>query len=106
GQGPSIGIYSSGSTAPFSRNNQITNNEIFNIFNPSTSVNAGIFLTTGNTDWTITGNSIYLQSGTRTYSVSNTYHGIFAQPSQGGFVISNNFIGGSTTQNNGSAWTI
>ncbi|MFM7774472.1 MAG: fibronectin type III domain-containing protein, partial [Candidatus Kapaibacterium sp.] len=106
GQGPSIGIYSSGSTAPFSRNNQITNNEIFNIFNPTTTVNAGIFLTTGNTDWTITGNSVYLQSGTRTYSVSNTYHGIFAQPSQGGFVISNNFIGGSTTQNNGTAWTI
>jgi trimeric autotransporter adhesin len=93
---PLNGIYSSGTTTSVSRNNSnntVSNCNIFNTFG-ATSTSYGINLVGGNNFWTISGNSIY-QTISRSSStiwggvqISNTASG-------DGFLISNNFIGGT-----------
>ncbi|WP_284652025.1 BNR-repeat neuraminidase N-terminal domain-containing protein [Flavobacterium terrisoli] len=92
------GIYSSGSTTTAATNNSgntISNNNIFNFFGAATSSN-GILISTGNTDWTITGNSIY-QTATRTATSGSTQTGInISYTSGNNFVVTGNFIGGDS----------
>jgi CSLREA domain-containing protein len=106
------GMFSLGTTTTVARNNSgntISNNNIFNNFVTGVAAtSAGILLGVGNTDWTISGNSIY-QTATRTATVgAATVYGISIANTASGnnFVVSGNFIGGSAASAGGSAWTI
>ncbi|MBL0177030.1 MAG: hypothetical protein IPP94_17535 [Ignavibacteria bacterium] len=94
-QNNSIGIYASGTTTTtnhFNSNNAITDNLIANPF-LATGTCAGIYVTTGNTDWTITGNRIY-QEATRVFTSGITHYGIYVSNASGNnFVVNNNLIG-------------
>ena len=98
-------IYSSGSTAAglLNQNNTVSNCFISNFFSAA-SVTNGIFLTSGNTAWTITGNRIF-QSAARTYTAGNIHDGITISSTTagaGGFVINNNIIGFATSAGTGT----
>ncbi len=104
------GVYSSGTTTTTATNNSsntISNCNIFNFFITTVSTVAGVNLAGGNTDWTITANSIY-QTASRTTTAVSTMNGIFINNSSSGnnFTITNNFIGGSAASCGGSAWTV
>jgi len=106
---PFNAIYASGTTTTTTLNNsgvQITNNKIFDFFAPA-STSAGVLISTGNTDFTITGNSFY-QTATRTATAAATVYGISIANTTSGnnFIVSSNFIGGSTVNAGGTAWTI
>lgn len=105
---PTNGIYASGSTTTTATNNSgntISNNNIYNYFQAGNSTN-GIFISSGNTAWTISGNSFY-QTASRTYTSGNTHTGINISNSSGnGFVIQNNFIGGTAPSAGGTPYTI
>lgn len=106
---PNNGIYASGTTTTTATNNSgntISNNNIFNFFNAGSSEN-GILVSGGNTDWTITGNSLY-QTIARTETAAATESGITISNSSSGnnFVITNNFIGGGAANAGGTAWNI
>lgn len=105
---PVNGIYASGSTTTtvtVNSGNTISNNNIFNFFSAGSATN-GILLSTGNTDWTISGNSFY-QTATRTYTTGATHTGISISNSSGNnFSITGNYIGGTAPQAGGSAYTI
>lgn len=105
-----IGVYSLGSettSATYNSNNTISNCNIFDNFNSESSANFGIFLLSGNTDWTITGNSFY-QTSARITTVDfiqmNVIHLVCANG--GNFTISNNYIGGTAPNAGGSAMNI
>jgi hypothetical protein len=95
----------------WNRGNVISNNNIYNFFNATATSSGGILLIAGYTDWTLTGNSVY-QTVTRTpTSTGQTYYGIGAlsTSTSGGAVrmnISNNFVGGSSPNCGGSAYTM
>jgi hypothetical protein len=105
---PTNGVFSNGSIGTAAQNNSgntISNNNIFNFFSAA-AADWGILVSTGNTDWTITGNSLY-QTATRTMTTAATDGGIQINNTSGNnFVVSNNFIGGSTSSAGGTAWTI
>jgi len=106
---PNNGIFSSGTTTSTATNNSgntISNNNIFNYF-AAASTSAGVLISSGSTDWTISGNSFY-QTATRTSTAAATVYGISIANSTSGnnFVVSSNFIGGSTASAGGTAWTI
>lgn len=105
---PFNGIYSSGtttSTAHNNSNNTISNCNLYNFFN-ATGADNGILISSGNTDWTITGNSLY-QTTSRTMTTAATDNGISISNTSGNnFVITNNYIGGGSANCGGSAWTI
>ena len=105
---PTNGVYSSGTTTTTATNNSgntISSCNIFNFFNVGLATN-GILLSSGNTDWTITGNSFY-QTATRTFTSAATHAGISISNSSGNnFIITNNFIGGSAASAGSTAWTI
>ncbi len=92
------GIYALGTTTTKATNNSgntISNCNILDIFSAALA-NNGILIGAGNTDWTITGNSIY-QSAARTATVSNTHTGISISNSTSGnnFTVSDNYFGGN-----------
>jgi len=103
---PTICIYSLGTTstqAQYNSNNTVSNCNIFNFF-ISTSTSFGIQMTSGSTDWTVTGNSFY-QTAART--IASTFTAInMASNITNNFVISNNFIGGSGPLCSGGAMTL
>lgn len=102
------GIYSSGTTASTATNNSgntISNCNIFNFFGAA-ATSAGLSIQSGSSDWIITGNSIY-QTNTRTTTAGSTYiYGITIAGGGNNFIVTNNFIGGSTSNAGGSPWTI
>ncbi len=107
-----FGIYSLGSTGTADQNNSgniISDNLIFNNFVTGAAITStGIYVAAGNTDWTISGNSIY-QTNTRTATVGvATVYGIYINNSSSGnnFTVSNNYIGGSSVNAGGAAWTV
>ena len=101
---PFNAIYSAGQSATVLNNNiRITNNLIHDVFNLG-GQSVAIFASTNNTDWTVSGNSIY-QTATRTSTASSTFFGI-ALNSGNGHIISGNFIGGSTSGAGGAPTTI
>ncbi len=74
---PSKGVFSSGSTisaAIANSNVTVTNCEIYDFF--LTAGCAGVYATTGNTDWNITNNKVY-QTATRTFTATGTMTGIY-----------------------------
>jgi hypothetical protein len=89
---PANGIYSVGSTSPNNNtNNTISNCFIYDYFLAGGATN-GIFLSTANDAWTITGNRFY-QTATRTYTTSGNTHRAIQIGSGSGYTITNNIIG-------------
>lgn len=109
---PTIGVYSfgsNGSTTLRNSNNTVSNCNIFNFYNStSTSVGGyGVFLNTGSTDWTVTGNSFYQTSSRTTFGSGATVSGInIATLSGNNFTVSNNFLGGTAPSCGGTAYTM
>jgi hypothetical protein len=100
------GIYSSGVATNFTDQVTISNNNIYDFFNPAAAGDAGINLAASNHRWTITGNSIY-QTVSRAVTNGSTHIGIaIAATNADGYLISGNFIGGSAASAGGTAWTI
>lgn len=93
---PTKGIFGNGSTGTTTLNNSgitINNNEIYDVFNASTS-NYGVYISGGNTAQTITNNKIY-QTAARTTTTGITIAGIYIAntTSADGFTITGNTIG-------------
>ena len=108
---PAFGINSFGTPAavPRNSNNTISNNQLLNIYSPTTALTAAIQLTNGgNSDWTITGNSIYwTTTKTSTLAAADYFYGIRITGGSGSnYNISNNFIGGMAANCGGSAMAI
>ena len=105
---PAVGIYSLGNTSFPNQLNTVTNSNVANFFN-ATTASQGISLGAGNTQWTITGNSLF-QTGARTGTASATAicTGIFINNASGNnFTITDNFIGGSNFNCGGvTPWTV
>jgi Ig-like domain CHU_C associated/PKD domain/Secretion system C-terminal sorting domain/Fibronectin type III domain len=105
---PAVGIFASGNTTTLAQansNNTISNCNISNFFLAG-AYSAGIFVTSGNSDWTITGNSLY-QTAARTATTGTTHYGINAvSSSANAFTITNNYIGGSAPLAGGAAWNM
>ncbi|MCX6137674.1 MAG: choice-of-anchor D domain-containing protein [Ignavibacteriales bacterium] len=112
GQGTArSGIYSSGTSLKENSGNTISNCDIHDVYISVASKADiyGIYLTSNNTNWTITGNNIY-QTTPRAY-YDGTDGGAFSairinNTSGNGFVISNNVIGGSAPNAGGAPWTV
>ncbi len=103
------GIYATGTTTSTATNNSgntIANNNIFNNFvTGATATTSGILVSSGNTDWTISGNSFY-QTAARTSTVgAATVIGVNLTAGNNHSVTAN-FIGGSAASAGGSAYTI
>lgn len=106
------GIYSLGtvtSVAQYNSGNIISNCNIYNNFvTGSSTTSAGILLLAGNTGWNINANSIYQTSARTVINNGAVIYGIgISNPASGNnFSVTNNFIGGSTANCGGTAWTI
>ena len=112
GNRPYNGIFSNGSNGFPNSFNTVSNNNIFNLFNPDWTHTYAINLSENNdgnnaynSDWTITGNSFYQTSE----YVSNTDRNIniiYVYSTTGNnFNISSNYIGGSAPHCGGTPWT-
>ncbi|MFZ4633963.1 MAG: beta strand repeat-containing protein, partial [Saprospiraceae bacterium] len=104
---PANCIYSLGSTTSrntWNSNNTIANNNIYNFF-LSSSTSFGMVVTTGSTNWTISGNSFY-QTVARTLAAAQFSAINMTNTITENFVITNNFIGGSAPQCGGAAMTL
>ena len=100
---PANGIYIVGALNEVNDNVSITNNEIFNYH--AAGQHSAIYVGSYNSDFDITGNSIF-DPVTRTTAADK--YGIFIDAATGGgvnFDISNNFIGGSAAGATGT-WTV
>jgi subtilisin-like proprotein convertase family protein len=98
-------IYSNNITAnTFNQNNAVTFNNIRDYFNAA-AVSNGIFLSAGNNAWTISNNSFY-QTATRTYTAANTHNAINIANTGSGYIISDNFIGGTAPLCGGGDYTM
>ena len=100
---PCTGIASLGTAGKMNTGNTITNSSIFNFWSDA-GTSAGIYLDENNAGWEISGNQFF-QTGAITATGGAAHYGIFAQ-SAGNHTISNNYIGGSTAECGGSAWTV
>ncbi len=94
---PANSIYSSGTfttKAQFNSGNTVTNCNVFNFY-AATTASSGVYLFSGSTDWTISGNSFY-QTASRA-AVGQTVIPIFIANSSGdNFTVTGNFIGGDS----------
>lgn len=105
---PTNGIASLGTTttqAHYNSGNTVLNSSILNFFSP-TVASRGVLLSSGSTDWTIQGNSLY-QTAARTGSATVVHAGISVENTSGhGFLIADNVIGGSAPNAAGAPWTL
>jgi hypothetical protein len=110
---PTNCIYALGSSATTSQNNSgitISNCNIFNYYSTTSYVDsAGALINSGNTAWTLAGNSFF-QTTSRSsvgQSAQSTYvRAIYFNNASGSnFTASGNFIGGSAATAGGSPWT-
>ena len=106
---PQNGVYSTGqypNPTLWNSGNAVSNCNIFNFYGSAPS---GIHIASGNTDWTITGNSFY-QTTPRSGATGNPHsaiaidHGFDAGGNN--YVVTNNFIGGSAPNAGGTPWTL
>ena len=102
-------ILSSGSSAFLNSNNTISNNNIYDFLNYTSTYNYssfGIRLTDYNTDWTITGNNMYETTSLAPTSFISFYLIYITSNNVAGvnFTISNNNLGGSGPNCTGT-WT-
>ncbi len=98
---PYNAIYSTGTTGKENSGNVISNCNISNFFAATTTSN-GIFLSTANTDWTITGNRLF-QTAARTYTTGTAHRGIIISNTVGNnFVVTNNTVGYASAAGTGT----
>ncbi len=98
-------IYGAGTTAKVNDNITISNNNIFNFWSATQATN-GVLVSSNNSDWTISGNSFY-QTTNRTSTAGATHNGIqISNASGNNFIITNNFIGGTSANAGGTPWTV
>ena len=104
---PIKAIYGNGSTTNVgigNSNNTIVGNNIYDFFSASSNSN-GIFLSSGNTAWTINANKFY-QTATRTITTSSSHNPIqitnTTASSGENFTISNNVIGYASAAGTGT----
>ena len=108
---PTNCIYALGSSATPAQNNSgntVSNCNIYNYYTVADSVDAaGVLLNGGNTSWTLTGNSFYQTASRASVGLSTTYvRAIYLNnPSGNNFMVSGNFIGGSSVKAGGTPWT-
>ncbi len=102
---PANGIFALGSTGTTAQNNSGNTISNCNDFNFYAAVDAaGIRLGSGNTGWTLSGNSFY-QTVSRLVVAANMRAIYISNTSGNDFVVSGNFIGGSAPNAGGTAWT-
>jgi trimeric autotransporter adhesin len=93
---PANGIYALGKTdgtiAQFNSGNTVSNCNIFNFYSNTVDA-AGVYVFSGNTDWTISGNSVY-QTASRAAGATIAV-GLGVNEALGNFTVTGNFIGGS-----------
>ncbi|MCX7744387.1 MAG: proprotein convertase P-domain-containing protein [Flavobacteriales bacterium] len=98
-------IYSNNATpGTFNQNNIISNNNIRDFFSATNATN-GVLISGGNNAWTITNNSFY-QTASRTYTTANTHQAINIVNTGSGYIVSNNFIGGTAPLCGGGNYTM
>ncbi|MBS1782856.1 MAG: hypothetical protein JSS78_07305, partial [Bacteroidetes bacterium] len=105
---PTKGIYGNGSTTNVAINNSsinISNNNIFDYFGAAVS-SAGVYVSAGNIDWTISNNKFY-QSATRTQTTSSQHSAVWIANTTGNssgnnFLISGNTIGYANSASTGT----
>jgi len=98
---PANAIYAAGSSGRINTYNSILNNQIFNFHLSGTSAHAGIHISSYNSAYNITGNSIFQEN---TISTASNQFGILISATTGNggtFEIKNNSIGGSSANANG-----
>lgn len=113
---PSIGVYALGAdnyglNNNFNDNDTVSNCNIYDFFLASGN-SCGIELNQGVNGWVITGNSLF-QTATRTFSANAYNRAIWLIPNRNtgssvgnGFIITNNYIGGTTANCGGAPYTI
>ena len=103
------GIYGLGTNTSSATNNSsvsITNNNFSDFINPNSS-SCGIFLSGGNTDWTISGNNFYASATITPSQDAYNYNGIRIDNTNGNnFIVSGNYIGGTAVQCGSGPMTI
>ena len=103
--GSAVGINSTGTTGKENSGNLISNNKIRNFYisSASTTSTYGIKLSSGSTDFTITGNSLY-QEAPRAYSATAAIHYMISCSNTSGnnFVVTNNHMGGNSPNSAGT----
>jgi hypothetical protein len=98
---PLYGIYSEGTAGTPNSDNLVSACNIYNFYENG-SISRGIFLYTGNTRWSLSGNSLY-QTSSRT---DGAFYGISIDDSNGGeFMVDENYIGGTAPLCGGSPMT-
>jgi hypothetical protein len=109
---PTNAIYAAGSTATSASNNSnnvVSNNTIRDFYNSTSTTNggSGVYIVTGNTDWTISNNSIFQTQTRSTFGAAAPFYAIFINNTSGNnFNVSSNTIGGTAINAGGSALTI
>lgn len=98
---PTNGIYSIGNSAVNHSGNIVQNNNIYDFFN-AIMPSSGVYLSTFNTTWSITGNKFY-QTATRTFSSSSNgaYHDCLQIASGNSYSITSNVFGFSSFSSTG-----
>ncbi len=109
---PSNGIYSSGTgttTTHYNSGITISNCNIFNFYNSTSSLNAGvgIYINEYNMDWTISGNSFYQTETRRIFTNGEPTHNaiLISSSTVNNTLISGNYIGGTAALCGGTAMT-
>lgn len=109
---PTNAIYAAGSAATSASNNSnnvVSNNTIRDFYNSTSTTNggSGVNIVTGNTDWTISNNSIFQTQTRSTFGAAAPFYAIFINNTSGNnFNVSSNIIGGTAINAGGSALTI
>ena len=114
GGNPAICISAIGNTTNATSYNdsiRIANCNIYDFYSASVA-SAGIKADAGNSAWTINNNSVY-QTTTKTYTTANTHRGFWITPNTAsltpqasGFIISDNYIGGTAPMAGGTPYTM
>jgi len=103
---PAIGIYAEGTGTTAANDNSgdvISNCNIFNFYKSNTD-SAGVELSSGNTNWTVSGNSFY-QTASRAGAAFTVRAIYLNSTSDNSHTIAGNFIGGTAPNCGGSSWT-
>ncbi|MCX6165506.1 MAG: hypothetical protein NTU73_11720 [Ignavibacteriae bacterium] len=107
--GPANGIYSVGTSntlLTYNNFNSIINCNIYDYFYDAGAVTAGIFLTSYNTNWNISGNSFYQTVARTVPANASSFAGIYSASTLNNDIkITNNYFGGSAPLCGGTALT-
>jgi hypothetical protein len=103
---PACAVYAYGTSNSLANdNNTISNCNIFNFW-ASSSNSYGIYIGSFNSNWIVTGNNLY-QGSSRAATAAVTPTVIYITNTSGNnFIVTNNYIGGSSPNCGGSAWTV